>query len=106
MALQINQLEPVTFGDIQERPVLTAELKLRLDTMEFKTNSDIENAKKVLASAFPQNEAKILEYLNSESTPLFEVMRLKSYLQGGDKAVEAYDNSFKQVIDKVLDKNV
>lgn len=106
MALDIKSLEKVKFGDIEEEPKLDEELNLRINALEFKTKEDIKEAKEVLASAFPQNKEKILNYLNSPKVPIFELLRLKTYLEGGENAVNAYDNSFNTAIDKVLDKNV
>lgn len=103
MALQIKGLEPVEFGNISEVPVITAELNLRLGILKFHTVEQITEAKRTLASAFPNNESAILAYMESAHVPTFELVRLQAYLQGGDKAVDAYDASYKTAIDKALD---
>lgn len=103
--LEVKELDKVKFGDIEEVPNVDAELDLRIRELRCETKEDIEEAKEVLASAFPQNKAKVIAYLNKPTVLTFEILRLKAYLEGGESAVNAYDNSFSEAISKVLDKN-
>ncbi len=105
MAFKTKLMEEVEFGEISEIPQLTTELRMRLDRISFKTESDTKNAIEILASAFPVHKTEIIEYLSSPQMPTIELSRLRAYLTGGDAAVAALDNSFNIAIEKAIDKN-
>lgn len=82
MALSFNGLEPVTFGDTECTPKINTELKLRLSQIkEYNTETD-----EILASAFPDDEEYVLEFLREKMTN-FDKQTLHLYLVGGDMMV-------------------
>lgn len=105
MAFIIAKLEPVKFGEVEEVPTITPELKMRLDILSLDSPSAIESAIETLSSAFPKHHKEIQEYLSSEQVPLFELSRLRAYLIGGEAAVASVDNSFNIAINKALEND-
>lgn len=106
MALQLNKIESVKIGTVEALPQVDGELRLRIGGLKFGTTQEIEEAREVLASAFGDQKAEILKELNDPKLPIFELQRLQAYLQGGDAAVAAYDNSFSRAVDKLIDKGI
>lgn len=103
MALQINALEAVTFGDIIATPKLNNEVRLRLSGVKFDNEAEINKAQEVIASAFPEQQAQVLEYLRNNPIPVFELQRVQAYLLNGETAVKAFDETFDKAIDKALE---
>lgn len=79
MALSFNGLEPVAFGGKECTPKINTEVRLRLSQIkEYDANAD-----EVLASAFPDDEEYVLEFLKKKMTT-FDKQTLHVYLIGGE----------------------
>lgn len=106
MALQLNKAVAVKIGECEAIPRVNAELRLRIGELKFQTETEIQNAREVMASAFGSKKDEMLNELNDPDLPIFELQRLQVYLQGGDNAVAAFDDSFCKAVDKLIDKGI
>lgn len=92
MALSFNGLEPVTFGGKDCAPKITTETKLRLaDINEYNDSAD-----QVLASAFPEDESYVRNFLTEKMT-ILDKQTLHAYLLGGEQMVSALQNKISEV---------
>lgn len=103
MALSLNGLEPIEFKGKACTPVINAELKLRLTQI---TNYG-ESADNVLASAFPDDEDYVRNFL--KNAPTVEKEILHAYLVGGEAAAKAVidglEGGVKKAIDSAMEGN-
>ena len=97
MALSLNGLEPIEFKGKACRPVINAELKLRLTQI---TNYG-ESADSVLASAFPDDEDYVRDFLRN--APTIEKEILHAYLVGGESAAKAVIDGLEGGVKKAID---
>lgn len=82
MALSFNGLEPVAFGGRDCVPKIDTETKLRIQAIKaYDSTSD-----EVLASAFPNDEAYVRDFLANKMT-VYEKELLHAYLLGGEHMV-------------------
>lgn len=95
MALSFNGLEPVEFGGKDCVPRITTEIKMRLaDLKDYNDATD-----EVLASAFPNDEAYVKDFLRDKMT-VFDKQLLHAYLMGGESMVKAIQNKMDGVINE------
>lgn len=81
MALSFNGLEPVTFGEKECVPKITAEIELKLAQIK-RYNKE---ADEILASAFPDDEIYVQSFLSK--MPMLDKQVLHAYLVGGQTLV-------------------
>lgn len=93
MALSFNGLEPVTFGGKDCTPKINTELKLRLS--QIKEYNDA--ADEILASAFPDDENYVLDFLRNKMVAL-EKQTLHVYLMGGEMMVSKVLNKLDEAM--------
>lgn len=103
MTLKFSGLQPVEFGDKAYKPILDADKRLRLSQINFKTKNDIEKAERVMASCFGENEATVLDFLQSEMTTP-EKQLLGIYLQQGEQGLKMYQDAYSKALDAQLAK--
>ena len=96
MALTLHGIEPVEIKGKACVPKIDAETKLRL--AEIKTYD--KAADLVLASAFPDDEAYVREFL--ETAPVIEKEILHAYLVGGEQAVSSIMNGFNDNMKEIM----
>lgn len=96
--LNLNAIEPVGFGSKECAPRIDAETKMRLSAI--KTYD--EQALAVLASAFPEDEEYVKEFLGRMAT--IDVETLHAYLLGGPTMVERMWEKIKNEIEKADNK--
>lgn len=83
MALSFKGIDPVEFGGKVCEPSINTETKMRLASIEkYDTESDA-----ILASAFPEDEAYVKDFLTNKMT-VFEKVKLHAYLMGGEEMVK------------------
>ena len=92
MALQFQGKQPVEFGGRNCIPEINTEMKMRLSQIQ----SYDEETDKILASAFPKDEAYVLKFLKNDMTH-FEKQELHAYLLGGMKMVDSLNDEVKKV---------
>ncbi len=98
MALSLNGLEPVEFEGRACTPVINTELKLRLTQItEYNEAADL-----VLASAFPNDEEYVRNFL--QKAPVVEKEILHAYLVGGERAAKAAIDGLEDGVKKAIDK--
>lgn len=95
MALSFNGLEPVTFGGKDCTPKINTELKLRLSQIKEYNDS----ADEILASAFPDDESYVLDFLKNKMVAL-EKQTLHLYLMGGEMMVSKVLNRLDDVMNE------
>lgn len=81
MALSFNGLEPITFGDKECMPKITAEIELKLSQVK-KYDQETDE---ILASAFPDDESYVKGFLDNMT--MVDKQILHAYLVGGDTLV-------------------
>ena len=96
--LNLNAIEPVNFGGRDCVPRIDTETKMRLSQIK---NYDAK-AQEVLASAFPDDEEYVKEFISRMAT--VDVQVLHAYLLGGPTMVEAIQNKVKSVIEEAETK--
>lgn len=82
MALSFSGLEPVKFGGKICTPKINTELKLRLSQLRRLDDEGDD----ILASAFPEDEAYVRDFLKNRMT-ILEKQTLQAYLLGSEQAV-------------------
>lgn len=99
--LHFNGLEPIDFKGKMCEPKLDAEKKLRLSSIKFETAEQISHADDVLASCFDEKYAKdfIREKLSTE-----DKIVLKTYLEGGETAINRLSRATDGVIEKYVSR--
>lgn len=89
MALSFSGIEPVAFGvgdeRIVETPVVTQELRLRMQEAAKNAGTNLAGTLDVMAEAFPENRVKIREFMEKKMTEA-DLTVLLSYLIGGETA--------------------
>lgn len=93
--LSLSTLEPVDFGGKECAPSLDAETKLRLSQIQKYDGKAIE----ALASAFPDDEEYVKEFLGNMAT--IDIQILHAYLLGGQTMVESIRGQLSNVMDSV-----
>lgn len=93
MALSFNGIQPVEFGGKDCMPKLDTETRMRIS--QIKNYND--EADEVLASAFPDDEIYVREFLRDKMTPL-DKQTLQAYLLGGEKMVATVMSQFENAI--------
>lgn len=94
--LSLNALEPVEFGGRECAPRLDAETKMRLSQIKQYNAKAIE----VLASAFPDDEDYVEEFLGGMT--VIDLQLLHAYLLGGQTMVESIRGQLNGAMDSVM----
>ena len=99
--LHFNGLEPIDFKGKLCEPKLDAEKKLRLSTINFKTEEQIKEADEVLASCFDEEYAKnfIKEKLSTD-----DKIVLRTYLCNGETGLNRLSNVTEGAIEKYINR--
>lgn len=95
--LNLSTIEPVNFGGRECVPEIDAELKLRLSQI----NKFDDKAYKVIASAFPNDEKYVLDFMKRMAT--IDIQKLQVYLIGGPTMVEAMLEAMSSTTQKKMD---
>lgn len=90
MKLQFDKVEEIGFGDLQVRPNVTPELRLRLEEIKFDTEADLQEAKEVLSSVFGEHKDEVRAFMDVNMVK-FSLQQLQAYLIGGPALVEKMD---------------
>lgn len=100
---KFSKTEPVMFGDFEAMPKVTAELRLRLSAIKVQTEQDIEHTISVMSKCFPDDEAKVKEFMTDNMYP-GDFIRLRAFLVDGPQGLERYDKAMDSAIDKEINK--
>lgn len=93
--LKFSGIQPVQFGGRDCAPTtLSTELKLRVERASFETEEQEKRADEVLASCFPDDEAYVLDFLQTKMTAT-DKRFLQAYLTGGEKAIAILEDTIK-----------
>ena len=103
MALKIAGIEPVELGERKCMPRMDADKRLRLSQLNFKTKTDLAKAAEVIASCFPNDEDYAREFLTNYAGPT-DMQLVALYLQGGQKALDIYQQTYDRLIDEAMAK--
>lgn len=82
MALSFKGIDPVEFGGKTCIPSINAETRMRLATIK-KYGPETDS---ILASAFPDDEVYVKDFLNNRMT-VFDKVKLHAFLMGGEEMV-------------------
>lgn len=103
MALKIAGIEPVELGERKCMPRMDADKRLRLSQLKFKTKTDLAKAAGVIASCFPDDEDYVSEFLANYVGPT-DMQLVALYLQGGQKALDIYQQTYDRLIDEAMER--
>lgn len=95
--LNLQAIEPVNFGGRECTPKIDAETKLRLSQIKNYNKKDCE----VLASAFPDDEDYVFEFLGRMAT--VDIQTLHAYLLGGPTMVESVLKNVEKRLDSAME---
>lgn len=95
--LSFDGIQPVGFGGKECTPKINTELRLRLRSLKFETDAETEEADKVLAECFKDDEKYVAEFLASKMTP-FEKQQLQAYLIAGPSGIRLIDETITNTI--------
>lgn len=90
--LSFDGIQPVRFGGRDCTPSTDAELRLRIQALEFDTDADQAHANEILAKAFPEDEEYVHKFLDKQMTT-FEKQQLQAYLIAGPGGIRVIDKS-------------
>lgn len=97
--LHFNGIEPIDFKGHLCEPKLDAEKKLRLTNINFSTEEQVKEADEVLASCFDDEYAK--EFIKTKLSSDDKAV-LKTYLIGGESAVNRLSKATDGIIEKYI----
>jgi len=83
MALKLEKLGAVDFGEFSATPKVNVERTLRIQQIKMTTEAEISAAKDTMAEAFGDDKEKVRAVL--DELPLFELQILQAYLMGGER---------------------
>lgn len=95
--LSFDGIQPVGFGGKECVPKINTELRLRLRGLKFETDADTEQADKVLAECFPEDEKYVAGFLKDQMAP-FEKQQLQAYLIAGPSGIRLIDETITNTI--------
>lgn len=98
--LSFDGIQPVGFGGKDCTPKLNTELRLRLQGVKFDTDADSEEADKILADCFPDDEKYVEKFLKEQMTP-FEKQQLRAYLVSGPSIIRILDQEIAKAVNNV-----
>lgn len=101
--LSFTGVQPVAFNGKDCTPEINTGTRLRLGRLQFETEAQIENANKVLASCFPNDEDYVLEFLETKMLPNDKKI-LQAYLLNGEKAIAMLERTSDAYADKMIEK--
>lgn len=96
--LNLSAIEPVNFGGKECTPRINTETKMRLSAIKEYD----KKAQEALASAFPDDEEYVKEFLSRMATVDMQV--LHAYLLGGPTMVESIREKIKNVVAEAENK--
>lgn len=100
MALSFSKLEAVEFGDIKATPVLTQELRLRIQQIKGDA-IDTTDSRDLLSSAFPSVKDAVSEFMKDNFSKN-DYQRLQTYLTQGAAGLERLDNLTERAMEKAM----
>lgn len=95
--LSFDGIQPVRFGGRDCTPSTDAELRLRIQALEFDTDAEQARANEILAKAFPEDEEYVKEFLEKQMTT-FEKRQLQAYLIAGSGGIRVIDKSIAEAM--------
>lgn len=104
MPLGFKKIKPVDFEDFTAMPQVTPELRLRVQNLKFATTDQLEQAKDVLSSAFPEDKDRVRKFMEDNYMGAISLQELQAYLIGGEEMLERFRRNFDKVIDKSAEK--
>lgn len=104
LALKKLKMVPVDFEDFQAMPEVNQELRLRLQNLKFQTESQIDQAKDVISSAFPNDKAQVRQFLDDNFATTITLQELQSYLLGGESALTEFRERTNKAMDTAIEK--
>ncbi len=103
--LKFSGIQPVSFDNRDCMPALDNSKILRLGRLKFDTEANIEEADKILASCFPDDEDFVYEFLSTKMLATDKRI-LQSYLLNGEKSIAMLDRSIDALAEKALEKGL
>lgn len=83
MALKFEKKEAIEFGDLKVAPIkIDVEMRLRLQGLAFKTEEELEEAKKLLSECFGGNAGAVKKFMD-ENMSAMDLQILQGYLLSG-----------------------
>ncbi len=101
--LKFSGIQPVEFNGRDCTPQLDTGKRLRLSRIRFETEADIEDADKLLASCFPDDQDYVLDFLGTKMLPTDKRI-LAAYLLNGEKAIAMLDRTSDAYAEKAIEK--
>ena len=100
MALVFNAVEPVRFGNLEAIPKVGAELRLRIQKIDFgNTDEKISAARDTLSQAFGDKSMEVRKFMSDNDMSA-------AYLIGGDNLLAQFDEIIKSNGAKLAEKGV
>lgn len=87
MDLQFDKIKKIGFGDMAVAPKITPELRMRLKTLDLKTESGLDEAKEVMSSCFGDKAKKVREFMDENMTDV-NLSMLQTYLIAGKQGLD------------------
>lgn len=99
MALELKTIQPIKIDDVDCKPYLTAELRLRLgEIKQMVSEEDRAKAIATLGSCFPENSEYVREKL--EQMTVMDLQLLQAYLLAGQNGVDTVLDGIKEAMSK------
>ncbi len=106
LSLKKIKMAPVDFEDFTAMPQVNQELRLRLQNLKFQTEAQLDQAKDVLSSAFPEEKAQVRKFLDDNFVGAITLQELQAYLLGGEASLVEYRERVTRAMDKAIEKSM
>lgn len=104
MALTFKEIESFKFGDLEVKPQLTAELKLRVRSLTMKEENEPE-IRGVLASCFGDKAAEVKAFME-RNLCLMDYVQIQVYLTQGQNGLDRMNAQMSKLMEKSLEKSL
>lgn len=108
MALKLQKIEKVEFGDLAVEPKMTQELRLRVSKLKI-SEANIDTAREILSSCFGEFAAEVKEFME-KNLFIMDLTRIQVYLTQGASGLEGFekrmDDFMKEEMKKATEKSV
>ena len=100
--LQFSELQPVTFGKIEAKPIMTQERRLRVANLKIKNTNNAE-ACEVMSQCFGAYASEVEEFMKTNMSQM-DLIKLQTYLVQGETGVADLERRMDNFMEKQMEK--
>lgn len=104
MALKLQKLEKIAFGDLEVAPQMTQEKRLRVANLKV-TNQNLEEAREILSECFGAYADEVKKFMEKNLFVL-DLTRIQVYLTQGQSGLDSFEKRIDTLMEKELEKKM